>query len=277
MMKFLYWNLNKKVLEEVVVSMVHANDIDVIVLSEPEGIDRSNLLIKLNKSQMQLYGLNVSPIDDPLVISRLPSQSIENIGDRDHVSIKRIVPPLGKDMLLIAVHMPSKLYYDEDDQFAFSIRLMDDIAEIEGKLNHKRTVVVGDFNMNPFEKGMIAGDELHAVMDRTVARKESRIIGSERKYFFYNPMWNLFGDIKEPVGTYYYDNSSRQKNYYWNIYDQVIVRPALIDYFDEMSLEIIREAGGRSLVNKRGLPDKGKYSDHLPLVFKINVIKEGLI
>ena len=44
---------------------------------------------------------------------------------------------------------------------------------------------------------------------------------------FYNPMWNLLGDAQEPYGTYYYAGNGHPINTYWNIYDQVIIRPAL--------------------------------------------------
>ena len=39
-------------------------------------------------------------------------------------------------------------------------------------------------------------------------------------------MWNLFGDFDSPHGTYYYGGSSTN-NTFWNIYDQVIIRPGL--------------------------------------------------
>jgi len=46
------------------------------------------------------------------------------------------------------------------------IRLADEIRREELGIGHERTVLMGDFNMNPFEIGMISATGLHAVMDR---------------------------------------------------------------------------------------------------------------
>ena len=54
----------------------------------------------------------------------------------------------------------------------------------------------------------------------------------------------------------------------WNIYDQVIIRPALRARFVENSLRIIKETKTRFLLDSNGHPDK-KISDHLPIVFEI--------
>jgi len=57
--------------------------------------------------------------------------------------------------------------------------------------------------------------------------------------------------------------------FFWHMFDQVLIRPALLNYFDNRNLQILRTAGEVSLVTKNGLPDKSK-SDHLPLLFKLN-------
>ena len=46
-------------------------------------------------------------------------------------------------------------------------------------------------------------------------------------------MWGFLGDngCGNVSGTMYY-NSSDAINYYWHLYDQVLIRPELIDTFD---------------------------------------------
>ena len=78
---------------------------------------------------------------------------------------------------------------------------------------------------------------------------------------FYNPMWNLLGDFQYPPGTYYY-KSSQEKTEFWNIFDQVMIRPQLRNRFVDTSLKIITETETTSLVDK-------KISDHLPIVFEV--------
>jgi hypothetical protein len=57
-------------------------------------------------------------------------------------------------------------------------------------------VLVGDFNMNPFQEGVVAANGLNAVMARRVAARRRTRVVQEREYpFFYNPMWGHFGDV----------------------------------------------------------------------------------
>ena len=84
---------------------------------------------------------------------------------------------------------------------------------------------------------------------------------------FYNPMWNFLGDFNEPYGTYYC-SSGDTVNPYWNVYDQVIIRPALRARFVDSNLRIITETTKLSLLDKNRHPDS-RISDHLPIIFEI--------
>ncbi len=124
--------------------------------------------------------------------------------------------------------------------------------------------------MNPFEAGMIMGNCFNSVMSRNIAKKGSRIVQGKEYKYLYNPMWSFFGDLsKTPLGTHYY-NSSTHINYHWNIFDQVLIRPELIDCVKYDELKILVNDGNLNLLNKNGIPDK-KVSDHLPLLFTIDL------
>ena len=80
-------------------------------------------------------------------------------------------------------------------------------------------------------------------------------------------MWGYFGDKSPgPPGTYYY-SATNPINYFWNIYDQVLVRPGVLDWFHDLS--ILDHDGKESLLSGNGLPNKSQASDHLPLIFRI--------
>src|SRR4029077_188153 len=96
------------------------------------------------------------------------------------------------------------------------------IEQAEQQVGHGRTVLVGDWNMNPFEEGMISAAGLHGVMTRDLAIQGSRIVDRETYRFFYNPMWGRFGDTTPgPPGTYYH-RSSEHIAYFWHLFDQVL-------------------------------------------------------
>jgi hypothetical protein len=144
------------------------------------------------------------------------------------------------------------------------------ITAEEDKVGHRRTVLVGDFNMNPFEAGLVGAAGLHSVMSRQVASRLVRTVQDREYRFFYNPMWSHFGDSKrKTAGSYYYDNSE-QVNYFWNMFDQVLMRPELAERFDPGELSIVASVGSDSLVRADGRPDGTRYSDHLPIIFRMD-------
>ena len=89
------------------------------------------------------------------------------------------------------MHGPSKASGWEEDSLAMqATEFADDIAHVEENAGHQRTILVGDFNMNPFETGMVAARGLHGVMSRHIAQRGSRTVQGRSYPFFYNPMWS---------------------------------------------------------------------------------------
>ena len=145
------------------------------------------------------------------------------------------------------------------------------ISQAEKQVGHYRTVLVGDLNMNPFEDGVVGANGLHAVMSRRIAERQKRTVQNREYQFFYNPMWNFFGDeTSGPPGTYYYSNSEYVV-YFWNMFDQVLIRPQLLDRFKSTDLKIVHCIDTISLLSSSGIPDKYSKSDHLPIVFILNL------
>lgn len=125
--------------------------------------------------------------------------------------------------------------------------------------------------MNPFEYGMVGADGIHGVMDRQIAARGMRVVRGENRRFFYNPMWNYFGDMAPgPPGTYFYDTGS-QVNMYWNMFDQVLMRPELLNAFSHQNIRIITEVGPDSLLSKSGRPNTNYGSDHLPILLSLKL------
>ena len=88
----------------------------------------------------------------------------------------------------------------------------------------------------------------------------------EKIDFFYNPMWNFLGDeTRGPPGTYYYGQGVTA--YFWNTFDQVLYRPALLAAYREHDVSIITEIGNTSLL-RNGVIAKD-FSDHLPVFFTV--------
>ena len=104
-------------------------------------------------------------------------------------------------------------------------------------------------------------------MTVAVAQLRTREIRGQEYPMMYNPMWGVLGDRTiGPPGTYY-RASSGSVNYFWNTFDQVLVRPALVPHLS--AVRVLDTDGTDSLLTANGLPDTANGSDHLPLFFRL--------
>jgi exonuclease III len=171
---------------------------------------------------------------------------------------------VNNDEIICCVHLPSKLHGGKQRRRLVITSLIDDIRNLEITLNTDKTIIVGDFNENPYEDDFVNVDGLFAVSSYAEAQKRVKIVEGKEFVMFYNPMWNLFGDFTEPYGTYFYNGDGEG----WNIFDQVIISPSLRKRFVDNQLKIITETLSKNLLKFNGRPDT-QYSDHLPITFEL--------
>jgi len=265
---FLFWNTNRKPVEQAIVRLARKHNPDLLILAE-YPVEREELLAKLNEGERAKYTLPGGFSERLSFFVRLPPDRFVSVTDKPGIAIRRFVPSVGGELLIVAVHLPSKFHATGDDQKYLAVDLQRAIGEAEGRVGHRRTVVVGDFNMDPFEPGLVASHGLHAVMDRRIANRGSRTVNGTECPFFYNPMWSLMGDVDgRSPGTFYYPKSGPVA-YFWHMFDQVLIRPTLLERFDQRSLCIMSSDGERSLAGSDGRPDGKRASDHFPIGFRL--------
>jgi len=265
---FLFWNLFGKPLAPLVASLVKDRRIDVLMLAE-NSITDADLLTAINSDPA--VPVLIPPTHYPAgglrIFTNLPLDLVDGVTDESRFSILHLKPPLSESILLVVVHLPSKLRMKDVEQAIMAPRVSEAILEAEDRVGHSRTVLVGDFNMNPFEVGLVASENFHAVMTTALAQRGSRTVGDKDRKFFYNPMWNHFGDRETP-GTYYRDGGP--VSYFWNMFDQVLIRPDLLPRFKKETVEIVTTAGATSLLSRSRRPDSKRASDHLPILFRLD-------
>ncbi len=270
MVAFLYWNTNGKPLNTAIRTLAQVHDIDIIILSELAE-SPATLLESLNSGRIKEFQFAPGECERIKIFTRFSSSFLRPRYEDDWLSIRLLKMPARLEILLVAAHLPSKRFRDEHSQERLSPRVAETIMEEEEKARHQRTLLVGDLNMNPFEKGIVSADGMNAVMSRQVASRRSRTVMSQPYPFFFNPMWAHFGDRQVgPPGTYYYDRSDFV-NYYWNVFDQVMVRPELMDRFDSGRVRVPTKIGETSLLFEDGRPNNRDFSDHLPLLFEVEL------
>lgn len=204
---------------------------------------------------------------DPKLMEQLPLPVPSDRFDIWHLNL-----PLQEDVLLCVVHGLDKRNNSPAKQELFLEQVVTALSYFENNVGHDRSIVLGDFNANPFESPVASARGMNAVISRSIAQRNPRRMFNQRYPYFYNPMWNLYGD--EPRGsapaTYYYQGSDPHE-LYWHMLDQVLIRPSLLDRFDYSALDIVTKIQNTDLTNARGTPDRARLSDHLPVVFGVDL------
>ncbi len=229
MATFLFWNLARKRLEARVARLVAEYRVDILLLAEcsiaePEltsAIDAAGggafLRHDVGRTKVELFYRRTACAFSLRYADVLGRLTVFGLS-RDGLA----------EILLAAVHLPSRRDRSHGDNAQSATYYASRLREIERALGNDRTVVVGDLNMNPFEHGVVSGHGFHGVMTQAKALEIERSVDGENSPFFYNPMWGCFGDrTPGPPGTFF-RSASEPINYFWNIYDQVLIRPALL-------------------------------------------------
>ena len=265
-MNLLFWNIQKKPVEHVLAAMARHHDIDFIFLAEcPANTPQQLIEHQLLNGKYQEIPLERKRLR---IISRCSKSAVLSYRDDQYYCLLEIALPGQMTVLLTAVHLPSKRHKTGVDQLIRAGFLGAEIRTKEAELKHARTVVFGDFNMSPFEEGMISANGLHGVMSRELAAKESREVERKSYPYFYNPMWGRFGDATPgPPGTYYYAKSG-YTCHFWHTFDQVLVRPALLQRFRTESIHVYAI---EDIMREYNVSRKADLSDHSPLIFSLDL------
>jgi hypothetical protein len=273
---FLFWNFNAKVKiehpESIVAQTAIAYDADLIMLAESR-VRPASILEELNVQGPDFYYPETQH-ERFAIFTRFPSVFLEPFEDHPRMSVRRLQLPGKIEILVGIIHFPDRRNHSPSEQRSLCFELAQFLRDAEERAGHRRTILVGDFNMNPFDEGMVDVNRFGATMTKDLARKLAKREPNPRPRF-YNPMWGCFGDSTEgPPGTFYYPKSSRT-NIYWHMPDQILVRTELIDAFVGPSLRVLHKGLSRSgevdYLRERRKHWKVAVSDHLPILFAMNL------
>jgi len=266
--RFLFWNTNQRPVEPIVARLAQRHDVDLLVLAE-SALSPERLLGLLNPGQAQPYRCPPGLSRRLTFYVRESVTTFASVTDTTSAAIRRVGIGCDQELLIVAVHLPSKMYATDTEQLLGSTGVSQDIREAERRVGHMRTIVLGDLNMDPFEPGVVGSHGLHAVMDRHVASRGTRRVAGKDYPLFYNPTWSFLGDRGgRPAGTFFYRKSS-PVCYFWHMFDQALVRPGLLDLVDDDSFGIITTDGETPLFASGSRPDATRGSDHFPILLRL--------
>jgi hypothetical protein len=276
---FLFWNfrprLGVKHPESILARTALSLGIDLVILVECI-ISPDVILAELNQEAPSFYSRQ-TPNRRFRIFARFPGEFLELLVDTQRMCVWRLRLPAQKEILIAIVHFPDRRNHPPSDQLSLSYELAAILRHAEDLAGHSRTILVGDFNMNPFDHGMVDINGFGAMMTKELARKHSLGV-EESRGRFYNPMWSRLGDLSAgPPGTFYHPRNDNS-NIYWHMLDQILIRPDLIRALREDSIQVLTNVlsgdGEIDLIQEKRKPWRLAVSDHLPILFQMNLSED---
>jgi hypothetical protein len=278
-MRFLFWNVHREgePLMRLAARLACHRRADIVMLAEcvlPEQFS-SELTRACGRQYRRLTGA----LDRVEVFSHLSTRQLKPEVSYRHLTLWQLAPYAPDDewnILLGTAHLPSPRELTEEVRAWYSTSYNADVSHWERKLNHRRTIIVGDLNMNPFSPGLCRAHCFHAVSSRDVAGRRPRRFRDRRVFHrFFNPMWGLLGDRKGSIPGTYFLASPDLDELHWNMYDQVLIRPDLMERVPAECVEVLTNVKGESLLSRSRRPDSVRASDHLPISFLLDLPEKG--
>lgn len=259
-MKILFWNLSGNANEKWVKDTINEHDVDIALFAEYQSTSFEHVLSILEDyTQYDGYGGCEK-------ITLLCKKSVLTRVRREQNRYTLYSCTVNNNTYNIAgIHLPSAPSSNSNDRKNTIRDIVQDILEQENTTKNRSTIVIGDFNCNPFDEEIIQKDSFNAVLFKQLINK-SEIIRYQNKNYrrFYNPIIHYLSEDTQLYGSYYY--SSGIAPLYWNSFDQILVRKELVERVDY--LYYIRTINGKALINET--KPNNKISDHLPLLVCIN-------
>ena len=279
---FLFWNLQRgkgKRLGEALGRLGRQN-IDVFAFAECPAVEEVEARLNSEKDSKR-FGVVPSEAGRVRFFSSLDDVAwFEPFSDyvSNRFTALELRLPNVDSLLLIGAHLDSPDTMSLAGRAEWARRLAVDVRRIESDLGQERTILVGDLNMNPFDGGLVDASALHSVMTRQLTLAVKGHSSRDGYPPFYNPMWSCYGERATrdsvpahglgPAGTYFFSNTRDPANTFWNMYDQVLLRPSIMHNL--VHLEIVDSDGESSLLTREGRPRSNLYSDHLPVLFEVD-------
>ena len=257
-MKIAFWNINRNKDVTHVVNLVDRAAPDVLFIAEcsPEIVE----------SLQSLYRMLVPIVSDkPKVRGFVVSENLKCLLKhefKDRLSLYQLTWN-SKEFLLGTVHLLPKNNASSQAQSLEAMKYVHVIQRFEREQRQKNTIIIGDFNMNPFDPGMVSASAFNAVCSPEIALKQSRRFQGDNYDYFFNPAWKNYAGIGDEIyGTYYY-HAYGMDEFLWNNFDQVLVRPSILRQYNP-KFSVMHDILGFDLRTRNN-----EVSDHYPILLEL--------
>lgn len=259
-MKILFWNLKKNSIEKYIADCIDEKDIDVALFSEYDRINFKKLEKLLHNQYKHVIGMGGC---DKITLVARNIISVEIKREQDRYVLYTINSDNFR-YIISGVHLQDRRSSDSQARIIKIGRIVNDIKNLETTSKCKKTIIIGDFNANPYDDELLGVSAFNAVLFKEeILRSETRKVDGEIYRRFFNPILHFISEETKMYGSFYYNQGSATP--IWNCLDQMIVSKALANSVIDMQyLKMIKET---SLISR--VRPNAKISDHLPLYVEL--------
>ncbi|MTI89034.1 MAG: hypothetical protein FH748_13840 [Balneolaceae bacterium] len=170
-------------------------------------------------------------------------------------------------IIICSVHFLAK-NKDPDVQKRIVEKTINEINESLNSYDSNNKIIIGDFNIEPFDDSMLNIYNFNSVSSIEHRSKLYKTYQDVDYDIYYNPFFSYHGDLSAgPPGTYFYEKETQTQP--WYIFDQALINSKFLNNIDTKECNVLEKLNGIGLTKKSGRP-KTDYSDHLPIKIKIN-------
>lgn len=265
-MNILFWNLANNNFSPVIVQCLKEYSIDFAFFCEYQKQTIEQVITEYPDRYTWIDGNGGC---DKVTALVSVEYQVTKIFESSRFTIYRIVNNEERDLSDIeqynvaCVHFSDKRNNPEPDARLAEIHdLLEALKPFEKRNETDNTIVIGDFNAEPYDSEMLSKIGMNAVLYKEeIVSLEFPKRGAHKYRRFYNPTLECISEEKHCYGSYRYD--SGMVTPIWHFLDQVVMRKSLLNQFDH--IEYPRNIGNTNLMKKLGLDSKN-FSDHLPLI-----------
>lgn len=267
LLNILFWNLKRNQIEDYIVECIAENNVDIAIFSEFEEID----FVKIEKGLGSMYRrIFAVQADKKVTLIAKSTFSATIIQQQNRYNIYNVKTAL-KDYILVAIHLEDRRNYKPAERIETIKSLVADIEETEEILKCSNTIVIGDFNANPYDEELLSKFAFNSVLFKSIIDKsEFTNPNSSKKKRFYNPILHYISEDTEMYGSFYHEKEYMTP--YWHCLDQVLVRKELANNVEY--IKYLKSINTKDLL-KNTIPNV-KISDHLPLLINLQEVGNGV-
>ena len=261
-MELLFWNMGKNDNAALALECMCSNGVSVAAFAEYSGTEFSDELLRGTGYRVLGFGGC-----DKIQVFVDRAVDVINCFEESRFAVFVLVCS-GVRFVFAATHLVDRMSSPGAQPRLEDIRQMMDVVHgYELSLGIDKTVVIGDFNANPYDEELLLPSAFNAMLFKGILRARGSRTWHDKSYpFMYNPTVNWLSEDTETYGSHYY-SSDDGTSPVWNCYDQALVSRTLMD--GVRSYSYLRRIGETDLIARRR--PKRKISDHLPLLVDIEM------